>query len=158
MGNVLATFTPRRKEAISEQTAYLMVNLMKGVVNEGTAARIRSKYMAEGEVAGKTGTTNDQSDGWFIGYTPKLTAGVWVGAEDRQVHFSSLALGGGSNMALPIWGIFMKKVLEDGTLGVTKYDQFVAPQGFSLNLNCTGSDDDIAAQGHKQAEENYFGF
>ena len=114
--------------------------------------------MREGEVAGKTGTTNDQSDGWFIGYTPKLTAGVWVGAEDRQVHFSSLALGGGSNMALPIWGIFMKKVLEDGTLGVTKYDQFVAPQGFSLNLNCTGSDDDIAAQGHKQAEDNYFGF
>ena len=158
MGNVLATFSPRRKEAVSEQTAYLMVNLMKGVVNEGTAARIRSKYMREGEVAGKTGTTNDQSDGWFIGYTPKLTAGVWVGAEDRQVHFNSLALGGGSNMALPIWGIFMKKVLEDGTLGVTVYDQFVAPQGFSLNLNCDGSDGDMAAQQQAAEEENYFGF
>ena len=135
-----------------------MVNLMKGVVNEGTAARIRSKYVKEGEVAGKTGTTNDQSDGWFIGYTPKLTAGVWVGAEDRQVHFNSLALGGGSNMALPIWGIFMKKVMEDGTLGVTPYDQFVAPQGFSLNLNCDGSDSDMAAQEKAAQEENYFGF
>ena len=158
MGNVLATFAPRRKEAISEKTAYLMVNLMKGVVNEGTAARIRSKYVAEGEVAGKTGTTNDQSDGWFIGYTPKITAGVWVGAEDRQVHFASLALGGGSNMALPIWGIFMKKVIEDGTLGITKYDTFVAPQGFDLNLNCDGSDEDIAVQEQKEAQENYFGF
>ena len=113
--------------------------------------------MREGEVAGKTGTTNDQSDGWFIGYTPKLTAGVWVGAEDRQVHFASLALGGGSNMALPIWGIFMKKVLEDGTLGVTKYDEFVAPQGFTLNLDCTGSDDDIAKE-QNAVEEEYFGF
>ena len=74
------------------------------------------------------------------------------------MHFSSLALGGGSNMALPIWGIFMKKVMDDGTLGVTKYDQFVAPQGFNLNLDCTGSDEDIAAQEQKQAEEEYFGF
>ncbi len=143
MGNVLSTFSPRKKESISEKTAYLMVNLMQGVVNEGTAARIRSKYIKEGEIAGKTGTTNDQSDGWFIGYTPKLTAGVWVGAEDRQVHFSSLALGGGSNMALPIWGIFMKKVFDDGTLGVTRYDRFTAPKGFNVNLNCSGSDDDL---------------
>lgn len=153
MGNLLGTFGPRRKEAISEQTAYLMVNLMKGVVNEGTAARIRSKYLKEGEVAGKTGTTNDQSDGWFIGYTPKLTTGVWVGAEDRQVHFSSLALGGGSNMALPIWGIFMKKVVEDGSLGVTKYDSFIAPQGFNINLKCSGSDADIK---EGSAEENSY--
>ncbi|MEF9932180.1 MAG: penicillin-binding protein, partial [Bacteroidales bacterium] len=103
----------------------------------------RSRYIRDAQIAGKTGTTNDQSDGWFIGYTPKLTAGVWVGAEDRQVHFAGLALGGGSNTALPIWGIFMKKVLDDGTLGVTKYDQFVAPQGFNINLNCSGSDDDL---------------
>jgi Membrane carboxypeptidase/penicillin-binding protein len=123
-GNVLSTFSARKREAISEKTAYLMVNLMKGVVNEGTAARLRSVYIREGEIAGKTGTTNDQSDGWFIGYTPKITAGVWVGAEDREVHFAGLALGGGSNMALPIWGIFMKKVLDDGTLGVTKKIHF----------------------------------
>ena len=104
MGNVLATFTPSKREAISERTAYLMVNLMQGVVNMGTANRIRRLYVPEGELAGKTGTTNDQSDGWFIGYTPKLTAGVWVGAEDRQVHFAGMALGQGANTALPITG------------------------------------------------------
>lgn len=152
MGNTLATFTPNKREAINEKTAYLMVNLMEGVVNSGTAYRIRSKYVPEGAVAGKTGTTNDQSDGWFIGYVPKLTAGVWVGAEDRQVHFASLALGGGSNMALPIWGIFMKKVLEDGSLGITKYDTFTAPQGFSVDLRCTGSDEDMGGRN----EESFF--
>ncbi len=144
-GNLLSTFTSRKREAISEKTAYLMVNLMQGVVNEGTAARIRYKYIPQGDVAGKTGTTNDQSDGWFIGYLPKLTAGVWVGAEDRQVHFAGLALGGGSNMALPIWGIFMKKVLDDGTLGVTKEDKFAIPDGFDVALNCDGTDSDFDA-------------
>lgn len=141
-GNVLSNFSASKREAISEESAYLMVNLMQGVVNEGTAGRLRSVYKLTGQLAGKTGTTNDQSDGWFIGYTPKITAGVWVGAEDRQVHFESLALGGGSNMALPIWGIFMKKVLEDGTLGISSNDVFVKPPGFELDLRCTGSDDD----------------
>ena len=142
MGNVLGEFNNRKKEAISDYTAYLMANLMQGVVNSGTGIRLRAKYGLKGEIAGKTGTTNDQSDGWFIGYTPSLTAGVWVGAEDRQVHFESLSLGGGSNMALPIWGIFMKKVVEDGTLGIYETDRFVAPPGISLNLNCDGSDAD----------------
>lgn len=141
-GNVLSNFAASKSEAISEESAYLMVNLMQGVVNEGTAGRLRSVYKLTGQLAGKTGTTNDQSDGWFIGYTPKITAGVWVGAEDRQVHFESLALGGGSNMALPIWGIFMKKVLEDGTLGISSNDLFVKPPGFELDLRCTGGDDD----------------
>lgn len=141
-GNVLSNFAASKREAISEESAYLMVNLMQGVVNEGTAGRLRSVYKLTGQLAGKTGTTNDQSDGWFIGYTPKITAGVWVGAEDRQVHFESLALGGGSNMALPIWGIFMKKVLENGTLGISSNDVFVKPPGFELDLRCTGGDDD----------------
>lgn len=141
-GNVLSNFAASKREAISEESAYLMVNLMQGVVNEGTAGRLRSVYKLTGQLAGKTGTTNDQSDGWFIGYTPKITAGVWVGAEDRQVHFESLALGGGSNMALPIWGIFMKKVLEDATLGISSNDVFVKPPGFELDLRCTGGDDD----------------
>ncbi|HCV14914.1 MAG TPA: penicillin-binding protein [Rikenellaceae bacterium] len=142
-GNVLSNFTARKREAISEETAYLMVNLMQGVVNEGTAGRLRYKYIPEGALAGKTGTTNDQSDGWFIGYMPRLTAGVWVGAEDRQVHFESLALGGGSNMALPIWGLFMQKVLKDGTLGVSTQDLFTAPPGFSADLRCTGGDEEL---------------
>jgi len=141
-GHVLSTFTPRKREAISEQTAYLMINLLEGVVNEGTAARIRSRYLSTGAVAGKTGTTNDQADGWFVGMVPKLTAAVWVGAEDRQVHFESLALGGGSNMALPIWGIFMKKVREDKSLNITAEQMFAVPPGTLFNLRCDGSDVD----------------
>ena len=154
MGNVIGEFNNTKREAIGEHTAYLMANLMQGVVNSGTGVRLRAKYGLKGEVAGKTGTTNDQSDGWFIGYTPSLTAGVWVGAEDRQVHFESLALGGGSNMALPIWGIFMQKVLADGTLGVSENDRFV-PSGVRLELNCDGSDAD-AVQIVKDDESLYF--
>jgi len=146
MGNVISEFGNRKKEAISEYTAYLMANLMQGVVNSGTGVRLRVKYGLKGEIAGKTGTTNDQADGWFMGYTPSLMAGVWVGAEDRQIHFESLALGGGSNMALPIWGIFMKKVLKDGTLGISESDRFIAPAGMHLNLNCDGSDNDAAGK------------
>lgn len=154
-GNVLGEFNNRKREAISEQTAYLMANLMQGVVNSGTAVRLRAKYGLKGEIAGKTGTTNDQADGWFIGYVPKLTAGVWVGAEDRQIHFQSLALGGGSNMALPIWGLFMQKVVKDGTLGISETDRFLAPPGMHLDLNCDGSDGDAAA-GNDRNEEYYF--
>ena len=154
MGNVLGEFNNSKKEAISDYTAYLMANLMQGVVNSGTGIRLRSKYGLKGEIAGKTGTTNDQSDGWFIGYTPSLTAGVWVGAEDRQVHFESLSLGGGSNMALPIWGIFMQKVLEDGTLEVYETDRFIKPKGIELNLDCDGSDADAMVSAEE--EEDYF--
>ena len=154
-GNVLGEFNNNKREAVSEYTAFLMANLMQGVVNSGTGVRLRSVYGLKGEIAGKTGTTNNQSDGWFIGYTPSLTAGVWVGAEDRQVHFESLSLGGGSNMALPIWGIFMKKVLEDGTLGVYETDRFVAPPGItSLNLDCDGSDADAVMQAEE--DDSYF--
>ena len=153
-GNVLGEFTNQKREAVSDYTAYLMANLMQGVVNSGTGVRLRAKYGLKGEIAGKTGTTNDQSDGWFIGYTPSLTAGVWVGAEDRQVHFESLALGGGSNMALPIWGLFMQKVLADGTLGVYETDRFVAPPGVSLNLDCDGSDAD--AQVKAEDDDSFF--
>ena len=153
-GNVLGEFTNPKREAVSDYTAYLMANLMQGVVNSGTGVRLRAKYGLKGEIAGKTGTTNDQSDGWFIGYTPSLTAGVWVGAEDRQVHFESLSLGGGSNMALPIWGIFMKKVLADGNLGVYETDRFIAPPGVTLNLNCDGSDAD--AETKAEDDDSFF--
>ncbi|MDD3843019.1 MAG: transglycosylase domain-containing protein [Bacteroidales bacterium] len=155
-GNVLGNFTARKREAISKETAYLMVNLMEGVVNEGTAGRLRWKYIREGALAGKTGTTNDQSDGWFIGYMPRLTAGVWVGAEDRQVHFESLALGGGSNMALPIWGLFMQKVLADPSLGISPYDAFTAPAGYSVDLRCTGADDDIENTAGRNSHDPFF--
>ena len=153
-GNALGEFNNPKREAIGEYTAYLMANLMQGVVNSGTGIRLRAKYGLKGEIAGKTGTTNDQSDGWFIGYTPSLTAGVWVGAEDRQVHFESLTLGGGSNMALPIWGLFMQKVLADGTLGVYETDRFMASPGVNLNLDCDGSDAD--AEVKAEEDDSYF--
>ena len=155
-GNVLGEFNTRQREAISEETAYLMANLMQGVVNNGTGARLRSVYGLRGQIGGKTGTTNDNSDGWFIGYTPTVTAGIWVGAEDRQVHFQSLALGGGSNMALPIWGIWMKKVLKDGTLGISEADRFISPAGMNLDLGCSGGDEDAVTAEERQETEAYF--
>ena len=155
MGNVLGEFSNQKREAVSDYTAYLMANLMQGVVNSGTGVRLRAKYGLKGEIAGKTGTTNDQSDGWFIGYTPSLTAGVWVGAEDRQVHFESLSLGGGSNMALPIWGIFMQKVMKDKSLGIYETDRFIAPPGITLNLDCDGSDADAVVKA-EESEEYFF--
>ncbi len=155
-GNVISEFVGHKREAIGERTAYLMENLMAGVVNNGTGSRLRSVYGLKGDIGGKTGTTNDNSDGWFIGYTPSITAGVWVGGEDRQVHFNSLALGGGSNMALPIWGIWMKKCLKDGTVGVSEEDKFVAPAGMSLDLSCTGSEEGDATETTETQEEYYF--
>ena len=154
-GNVITEFTGKKKEAIGENTAFLMVNLMEGVVQGGTASRLRYRYNLMGEIAGKTGTTNDNSDGWFIGYTPTLVAGVWTGAEDRQIHFQSGSLGQGANMSLPIWGIFMKKVLADGTLGVTANDRFIAPAGVVDGLGCTGSDDEVSEEQSK-IEDYYF--
>lgn len=152
-GNVLGEFNNHKREAISEQTAYLMANLMQGVINNGTGARLRSTYGLKGEIAGKTGTTNDNSDGWFIGYTPSVTAGIWVGGEDRQVHFQSLALGSGSNMALPIWGIWMKKCLKDPSCGISEQDRFIAPAGMDLDLSCTGSEDEVTGGG---SEADYY--
>ena len=155
-GNVLSEFNTRQHEAVSEETAYLMANLMQGVVNSGTGSRLRSVYALKGQIGGKTGTTNDNSDGWFIGYTPTITAGIWVGAEDRQVHFQSTALGGGSNAALPIWGRWMKKVLADGTLGISEADTFTAPPGMNLDLGCTGGDDDARETAEQKEAEAYF--
>jgi penicillin-binding protein 1A len=135
-GNVLATFQPESKEAISEETAFLMLNLMEGVIDFGTAARIRYKYQMTGDIAGKTGTTNNHSDGWFIGITPKLVAGAWVGAEDRSVHFDNIAMGSGTSMALPIWAEFMLRVYADSTLNIKHEDEFEQPVDVKIDLNC----------------------
>jgi penicillin-binding protein 1A len=150
-GNVLGQFSDRRHEAISQRAAYAMVQMMRGVVDGGTGSRLRFRYGLSGAIAGKTGTTNDNSDGWFIGYTPTITAGVWVGAEDRYVHFSSTALGQGANMALPIWGIWMKKVLADGTLGISSNDAF--PAGTNVSF-CNGDEGENSAK--SELEDYYF--
>ncbi|NLB26820.1 MAG: penicillin-binding protein, partial [Bacteroidales bacterium] len=138
-GNVLANFQPERHEAIDEQTAYLMLNLLQGVINEGTGIRLRYREnygQFKMPIAGKTGTTQNHSDGWFMGITPKLTAGVWTGADLRSIHFRTISSGQGANMALPIWGYFMKKVLADKSLGITEDIQFKRPENFNIDLNC----------------------
>jgi penicillin-binding protein 1A len=135
-GNQISTFVPQQIEAISEHSAYLMVQMLRGVVDRGTASRLRFFYNFKAEMGGKTGTTQNQSDGWYMGITPQLTAGVWVGAEDRSVSFRHLAQGSGSNMALPIYGIFFQKVYADTLLNLSQEDIFEAPHNFSMNLNC----------------------
>ncbi len=143
-GNVVATFQPERHEAIDEQTAYLMINLLQGVVDQGTGIRLRyrdgyGKFTMP--IAGKTGTTQNHSDGWFIGITPKLTAGVWTGADLRSIHFRTITSGQGANMALPIWGYFFKKVLADKSLGITQDMVFQKPDNFNIDLNCDDEED-----------------
>ena len=138
-GNVIASFQPERHEAIDEQTAYLMLNLLQAVVNEGTGGRLRGPRVYgrfKMPIAGKTGTTQNHSDGWFIGATPALTAGVWTGADLRSIHFRTISSGQGANMALPIWGYFYKKVLADTTLGITEDMTFKKPLYFDIDLNC----------------------
>jgi len=139
-GNVLARFTSTKNEAISEQTAYLMTALLRGVVNEGTAGRLRWKYELMNEIGGKTGTTQNHSDGWFVGITPNLVAGAWVGGEDRSIHFKGIGLGQGGNTALPIFGLFMQKVYNDSSLFVTEDDIFEKPLKFDINLDCPSAD------------------
>ena len=158
-GNIITEHTGSKREAISASSAYLMANLMQGVVNGGTGSRLRYAYNLQGEIAGKTGTTNDCSDGWFIGYTPKITAGAWIGGEDRQIHFNSLD---GSRMALPIWGIWMKKCLAAGIL--SDKDTFQAPANIDFSLDCTssgtflGGDEDAteAAETANNQETDYY--
>jgi penicillin-binding protein 1A len=134
-GNILEEFIPKRDEALSEQTAYLVIELMKGVVEGGTAARLRGRYGLNNPIAGKTGTTQNNSDGWFMGMTPELVTGVWVGCEDRAAHFRSTALGQGANTALPIWGIYMKKVYTDKKIKISKGD-FERPSNLGVTINC----------------------
>jgi len=126
-GNVLESFSPQQKEAISEQTAYLMINLLEGVINNGTGVWLRSVYELPGPIAGKTGTTQNHADGWFMGMLPNLVAGVWAGAEDRSVHFQGIRLGQGASMALPIYAIFLEKVYKDSHLGISPNDQWEKP-------------------------------
>jgi penicillin-binding protein 1A len=139
-GTVVADFQPRRREAISETTAFLMLNLLQGVINQGTGMRLRGeKYGLRGEIGGKTGTTQNHSDGWFMGVTPNLVTGVWVGGEDRDIHFDRLNMGQGANMALPMWALYMKSVYANKDLKVTEADIFERPADFNIDLSCSDS-------------------
>ena len=135
-GNVIARFAPKRNEAMNENTAYLMLELLKGVVQHGTGRRLGWKYGFKHPIAGKTGTTNNQSDGWFMGVVPELTTGVWVGCEDRSAHFRSLTLGQGANMSLPIWALYMQKIYADSTLNFSKGDFEPPLHGMNVEFDC----------------------
>ncbi|MBN2663466.1 MAG: transglycosylase domain-containing protein [Bacteroidales bacterium] len=126
-GNVLASFTSQKNQAMDANTAYRVIELMRGVVQLGTAKRLNYKYHLTSDIAGKTGTTNDNSDGWFIGYTPNIVAGAWVGGEERSIRFSSTAYGQGASMALPIWAYFMQQVYADPNLPYKTDDRFKKP-------------------------------
>ena len=135
-GNVISTFTPFIDEVISEEDAYLMTSLLQGVVTNGTAVRLRLTYKLANQMGGKTGTTQNHSNGWFMGVMPDLVAGVWTGWEDQAIHFEDLSTGQGANMALPVFGIFMQKLLADKDFSVMAESQFEAPPGFNIELDC----------------------
>ncbi len=135
-GNLLQSFSPKSQEAISEETAWLMIQLMRGVVESGTSIRLRYKYGFDNPIAGKTGTTQNQSDGWFMGITPDLVTGVWVGCEDRAAHFRTITLGQGANMALPIWALYMQKVYSDASLKIVKNDFYKLAKPLDIDLDC----------------------
>lgn len=153
-GIVVKNFPPRQQEIISQSTAFKMVKMMRGVVDFGTAHRLRTRYGINGQIAGKTGTTNSQADGWFIGYTPELLAGAWVGCDDRFLHFQSEALGQGAAAALPIWGLFYKKIIADKSLGYTADASFKEPENFD---DCDVSDPLSRDRANYNSGSNYNG-
>lgn len=135
-GNILQEFIPKRNEVMSEEAAFLTLNLMQGVVESGTGMRLRFRYKLNTPIAGKTGTTQKNSDGWFMGITPDLVSGVWVGCSDRSAHFRSTHLGQGANMALPIWGKYMQKVYADPSIQISK-GEFERPENpIEVELDC----------------------
>ncbi|TYA74072.1 penicillin-binding protein 1A [Seonamhaeicola marinus] len=155
-GTILYQFKPETRDVLSEETAYVAIKLMEGVTQHGSGARLRHTgatsseykeiitgypYGFKNPIAGKTGTTQNQSDGWFMGMVPNLVTGVWVGAEDRAAHFASIKYGQGAAVALPIWGIYMKSCYEDETLNISK-EAFEEPKELSIIVDCSKIKDD----------------
>ena len=145
-GNELATFAPEMQEVISVSSAYKMLVMLRAVVNEGTGGRVR-RLGVKADMGGKTGTTNYNADGWFMGFTPSLVSGCWVGGEDRDIHFDTMLHGQGASMALPIWTKYMVKVLGDKSLGYDENETFQLPEGYDP---CK---DDINLEGDTHIEE-----
>lgn len=167
-GTVLEEFAPQTKEVMSEEIAYTIINLMEGVTQSGSGVRLRSSgasypdkivtgypYSFKNPIAGKTGTTQNQSDGWFIGMVPNLSTGVWVGAEDRAVHFPDLNRGQGATMALPIWALYMKKCYADKDLQVST-GSFKRPEMLNINVDCYGQDEESTDPEKKEEEDLEF--
>jgi penicillin-binding protein 1A len=135
-GNVIARFNPKIEEVLSEDHAYLMVSLLQNVILSGTGARMRSVHGLLNQIGGKTGTTQNHSNGWFMGITPNLVGGVWSGWEDQSIHFEALSEGQGANMALPVFAMFLKKVYADPQFSSMERDEFERPPYFNMDLDC----------------------
>ncbi|AMC11265.1 penicillin-binding protein [Lutibacter profundi] len=152
-GTVLEQFIPKSKEVLSEESAYVVINLLEGVTEAGSGVRLRTKwakypdniatgypYEFTNPIAGKTGTTQNQSDGWFMGIVPNLATGVWVGGEDRSTHFAGITKGQGASMALPIWALYYKKLYADKSLNISQ-EEFEKPENLSIDVNCDDTTD-----------------
>ena len=165
-GNVVAEFNAQQTEIMSEDTYLKMLSMLMSVVDHGTGARLRSQYGIKAEMGGKTGTTNFNSDGWFMGFTPELVTGVWVGGEERYIHFVSTAMGQGAEAALPILGLFMKSVYADSQLPYNQSTKFVFPKDFrecgdelgpiSYGGGRRGGSHDSGGGGHDDVVEGIF--
>ena len=141
-GNVLSTFNPQMEEVVSPISVYKMLVMLRAVINEGTGGRVR-RYGITADMGGKTGTTNRNADGWFMGFTPNLVSGCWVGGEERDIHFDTMTYGQGASLALPIWAKYMKKVFDDPSLGYSQQERFKLPEGFDPCAGSETSMDDI---------------
>jgi penicillin-binding protein 1A len=163
-GTILEQFIPSSKEVLSEESAYVIINLLEGVTESGSGIRLRGKwgsypdnvvtgypYEFTNPIAGKTGTTQNQSDGWFIGIVPNLATGVWVGGEDRATHFAGITFGQGATMALPVWALYYKKLYADTTLNVS-LGEFEQPEELSINTNCGKKGDEANQQTQEDPE------
>ncbi|WP_407323742.1 transglycosylase domain-containing protein [Tenacibaculum maritimum] len=167
-GTILAQFVPETQEVLSEQSAYVVLNLLKGVTLSGSGQRLRTNwttlpkvvtgfpYKFTNPIAGKTGTTQNQSDGWFMGIVPNLATGVWTGGEERATHFAGISKGQGATMSLPSWALFMQKCYADKSLNISK-DDFEKPSNLSINIDCSGEEpsegDGKTGEENKQDEE-----
>ena len=149
-GNIVAQFQPRMNEVISEESAHKMIYMLKAVVDGGTGSRLRFKYNLKGDLAGKTGTTNNNSDAWFMGITPTLVSGMWVGGDDRDIHFDSMVWGQGASMALPIFALYMQKVYKDKRLGYSDQAKFDLPAGYNP---CEMDESGLSEMGDESIEE-----
>lgn len=150
-GNIIASFTPRTNEVMPEEKAWQMIHMMRGVINEGTGRALHgSPYNLNSDMGGKTGTTNDNADGWFMGVTPNLVVACWVGGDDRDIHFGSMAFGQGAKAALPIFGRFMRKVYNSKKLGVLETDTFAIPHDYRF---CSSDLDDLPPAIDPEVEE-----
>jgi penicillin-binding protein 1A len=170
-GTVLDTFVPETKEVLSEESAYVILNLMEGVTQAGSGVRLRTShprpkfvtgypYKFSNAIAGKTGTTQNHTDGWFMGMVPNLMTGVWTGGEDRSIHFAGIDKGQGAAMSLPTWAIFMRKCYEDKTLNISK-EPFEKPEDLSINIDCEKHEEESKKnkdgdQKEEQKEEDDF--